>query len=83
MNQTESARAKCPYYKKIKDREIQCESCVKRARLVLVFHSQAEAVKHKRKYCDEYDWEQCEYARALNEKYGVGWVMDFKRGVER
>lgn len=64
MNLSESARAKCPYYRVYRDREIQCESCVLRARLLLVFRTLDEAMRHKRQYCDTYDWEVCPYAKA-------------------
>jgi len=75
MNLTESARAVCPYYKRIDGREIQCEGCVKRARLVFVFHSEAEAKNHKRKHCDSYSWGRCDYAQLLSAK----WTGDFRR----
>ena len=81
MNLNENARAKCPYYKKYKDREIQCESCVTRARMVFVFHDSGSAIKHKRAYCDDYGWQECEYAKVLSHKYD-GWIMDFRRKGE-
>ena len=75
MNDKESARAICPYYKSIRDRQIQCESCVKKTRQVFVFKSQGEAIRHKRMYCDSYNWELCEYAEVLNKI----WTLDFRR----
>ena len=77
MNLSENARAVCPYYKKIHDREIQCEGCVDRARQVFVFHSAQEAIRHKRHYCDQHSWDRCPYANMLSKHYG--WTMDFKR----
>ena len=65
MNISESAKAKCPFYKVYRGREIQCESCVRRTRLVFAFRSKTEALRHKRKYCDEYCWEECPYARKM------------------
>ena len=56
MNLTENARALCPFYKRITGKEIQCEGCVKRARLVFAFRTEAEALKYKRCYCDSYSW---------------------------
>jgi len=79
MNLSENARAACPYYKKITDREIQCEGCVQRARLVFVFRTKADAISHKREYCDTLRWSLCPYAQMLNEKYSGGWTHDFKR----
>lgn len=67
MNISESARAVCPYYRIYRERQIQCESCVRRTRLVFVFRNPAESIRHKRAYCDSYDWEMCPYARMLNE----------------
>lgn len=78
MNLTENARAICPYYKITQGKEIQCEGCVKRARLVFVFRSQNEAIAHKRKFCDAMNWQRCPYAQMLNAQYN-GWVHDFKR----
>ena len=75
MNLTENARAVCPYYKRINGREIQCEGCVKRARLVFVFRTAQEATGHKRRYCDQYCWSECDYAQLLSAK----WTSDFKR----
>lgn len=78
MNLTESARAICPYYKIISGREIQCEGCVKRARSVFVFRTATEALNHKRRFCDQHCWRECEYAVLLEAKYS-GWTGDFKR----
>ena len=63
MNRNEAARARCPYYCRFETRTIQCTSCVKRTRLVLAFRSDAEALRHKRKFCDTYDWRDCPYAK--------------------
>ena len=76
MNKTEDARALCPYYQKMTDKEIQCEGCVHRARLVFVFHSKTEALRHKREYCDQYSWDRCPYAGMLSKSL---WVSDFRR----
>ncbi len=67
MNDAEDAKAMCPYYCRFRDREIQCESCVRRARQVFVFYNHAEALKHKRLYCDSYSWRLCPYAVRLDE----------------
>jgi hypothetical protein len=75
MNANEDALAVCPYYRKFKNREIQCEACLNRARIVFVFHSAAEAIRHKRSYCDTYAWEGCPYARMMV----TAWNMDFRR----
>jgi hypothetical protein len=63
LNRTEDVRAKCPYYCRYETRTIQCVSCVKRTRLLLSFRNTAEALRHKRKYCDTYDWGVCPYAK--------------------
>jgi hypothetical protein len=69
MNDKESALALCPYYQRWDGKQrIQCESCLKRTRLIFTFRSRAEAEKHKRRYCDQYDWTMCEYARQMNER---------------
>ena len=70
VNLTESARAKCPYYRHYAQRTIQCESCVYRTRLAFVFRNAAEAEKHKRAYCDDiYRWNNCIYAQMMTEKW--------------
>lgn len=63
MNISESARAVCPFYQTYRDREIQCESCVKRTRLLLVFRNKTEAIRHKRSFCDTYEWGECPNAK--------------------
>lgn len=70
MNITESARALCPYYKKYVEREIQCEGCVKRARLIFAFRNRAEALAYKRTVCDTYGWCMCPYARMKELEWG-------------
>lgn len=75
MNLNEDAKAICPYYKRYYLREIQCEGCMNRSRTVFVFHSAAEAMKHKRNFCDTYAWEECPYATMRN----TAWTMDFRR----
>ena len=79
MNLSESARALCPYYKRFRDREIQCESCVARARLVFVFRSRGEATGHKRQLCDTYGWTMCPYAKLMDE----GWENEEELGVRK
>ena len=74
MNLSEAARAICPYYKKYKDREIQCEGCVKRARLVFAFRSKSEALAYKRGVCDTYGWCMCAYARMKEMEWSEGEV---------
>ncbi len=69
MNDNESALAICPFYERFRDREIQCESRIRRVRLLQVFSSRTEAIKFKRKYCDQYCWLSCDYARMLYEVY--------------
>ena len=69
MNLPESAKAKCPFYEKYCDREIQCESRLHRARLIFVFRNGTEALHFKREYCDQYQWCACEYAQLLNRAY--------------
>ena len=75
MNNVEDARAMCPYYQRIKDREIQCECCVNKARQIFVFRNAADAIRHKRAYCDRYTWAECPYASMLT----TLWTMDFRR----
>lgn len=70
MNNIENVRAICPFYMTYSKRQICCESCVNRTRLIFEFRTNAEAEKHKREYCDTYSWAKCEYAGMLNRKWG-------------
>ena len=71
-NNVEDATAKCPYYQSFVSRRITCERCVSRAKLILQFHSRAEAEVHKRLFCDTYDWGECGYARLISTNDGDG-----------
>jgi hypothetical protein len=70
MNCKENARAICPFYVHYAERQISCESCVNRTKLIFAFRNEKEAERHKREFCDTYDWPYCEYADMLNRKWG-------------
>lgn len=69
MNENEDARAMCPYYRWFRGQKIQCESCVRQARLVLAFRSRSIATQHKRAYCDTHAWDLCPYACMKNREW--------------
>ena len=70
MNISESARAVCPFYRTYSGRVIQCESCVKKARLTFAFKTQEAALRHKRAFCDTFTWAACPYAAHMDREEG-------------
>ena len=72
MNDNEDALAKCPFYKSFRGTDIQCESRVRRTRLLFSFGDKSVAMNHKRIFCDTYGWCNCNYARLLLKVYEEG-----------
>lgn len=69
MNDSETGRAKCPYYRKTKDNILVCESCIHETRLLFHFLRRDDLITYKRRFCDTMGWEQCGYARMMLEDW--------------
>lgn len=57
----------CPFFVESGDKEISCESIVKRSkRTKLCFHQPPDKIKHANEYCKSMEkYQQCPYYRAL------------------
>lgn len=61
---------KCPYYHSHYKNNVCCEATDDEAAVSV--HYQERITEYVRKFCGSLKrWEQCEYAKELNKKYGI------------
>lgn len=59
----------CPYFQRESEQKISCEGVVKDSTTLLKFCSEEEKRRHRRMYCQSYEYEKCPLAKILHRKY--------------